>query len=207
MTEYDLLNDIRTTIAPNADVAATASDGSFVYWTDTVHGTLSRVAMDGSGVISLYSAQVIATPIALDDLYVYFGNGVSILRVAKTGGASTAIASAAGSASSLVLGVDANNVYWSGGGTGAPLYVAAKDGTGSPSRVTVPHGPIFSLFVDADALYFGDGQTVVRTAKTAGSVELPLSPPMNGGPGGVVVDSSYVYWASTEAGTLLRAAK
>jgi len=114
-----------------------AVDTDTVYWTE--FGGLIRKASKTSGIpITLYASQNNPQGIAVDDSTVFFGDGVNMRSVPKSGGTSTILAAATPSQ----IALDSSAIYWTDGAGavrkmpktgGSPVTIATD--TNSPSGV------------------------------------------------------------------------
>jgi len=151
------------------------------------------VCIDGVCVAPPEVAAGLGAPGALtvDEGFVYFANTAddSIMRVVKTGGAATPLAT--GQPGARHLAIDATDVYFTDTLGGAVMRVG-KSG-GMPELVTAAVQP-GAIAVDADAVYWVNGGTIMRIDKTAGAVATPLG---TGSPPELAVDDTYLYWSAT----------
>ena len=110
-----------------------ATDGQYVYWSDTTDQTINRIAVTGGTILVLAQSQYNPVRIAVDDTYVYWSNqlGEVCMRTVKDGTGTSEMAAAASSPYGVVL--DAQNVYWVNQGDGTVR--AAPKGVNSTSVV------------------------------------------------------------------------
>jgi hypothetical protein len=88
-----------------------AIDSSYVYWTESVGGNLRRVPIDGGSVSLLVPGG--AGAVVVDTSYAYFNANGDIVKMLKTGGATTTVVSGQ---SPAALAVDGTYLYWTAGG-------------------------------------------------------------------------------------------
>jgi len=179
-----------------------------------------------------------STGIALDDAFVYFSTGNTILRVAKAGGAPVTIATGLHGVNELVLSgdriymlsfierqptpvqavdkaggkvdtlidqqmgandicVDADFIYWD---TPSGIMRAKKDGKGMIKLYAPPNGSVTRLALDAESLYFseGDGQHALMKMSKAGGKPVQIVPWINTQVW-IRVDAGFVYYFGNPA--------
>ena len=154
-----------------------ASDGQYVYWSDTTDQTISRIPGTGGATLVLAQSQSDPVRIAVDDTYVYWSNrlGGAVMRTLKDGTGVPEVASTASTPYGLVL--DAQYVYWTN--LGDQTVRQAPKGANSTSVVLASFGDggatvTGELFTDGTAL-FATGNNmgldmVWRLSKTGGGV-------------------------------------
>ena len=226
-----------------------AADDEFVYF--TAGGTMAaqqdgtnslrKVPIKGGAVTVLASGGkgwIPSAGIALDDDFVYFSTGNTILRVPKAGGAPVPIASGLRGVNEMVLSgdrvyllsfversvptpiqavdkrggkvdtlvdqqmgannicVDADFIYWA---TPSGIMRAKKDGSDVTTLYAPPSGFTTRLALDADTLYFteGDGRNVLMKLPKAGGTPVKLAPAINT-TYEIGIDSEFVYYFDDE---------
>jgi hypothetical protein len=168
-------------------------------------GTATPLDSSGAGAESTYGV------LAIDDASVYWSapgySGGAILKVAKSGGASTMLASGQGTV--YAIAVDAMNVYWttnSGTVAAAPVDSAGGSMHVLASQLTAPRG----IAVMNGAVYWNNAGAGVGTIPSdGGNVTMLASGPGLGGNGGnfapgIAVDASAVYWADSANGKIMK---
>jgi hypothetical protein len=100
-----------------------AVDATNVYWTDGDAATLQTVPLGGGTAVTLASGQTGMMGVAIDAQYAYFTGARGILRVSKSGGPATLLAS---TRNATAVAVDDHNVYWITAGSAGQRY---RDGT------------------------------------------------------------------------------
>lgn len=150
----------------------------------------------------------IAGTLAVDDTWLFIGNGKIPYRVAKSGGAAEPVVSAesvADTGTVELIALDDTHVYWNASGGpsfGYQLLRAPKTG-GEPTLVTSKLGPNHAvptgIAVDADYVYLTQPDIyndlpngVVRRVPKAGGEALDLAQAFTLS---VAVSDSYVYYA------------
>jgi sugar lactone lactonase YvrE len=191
----------------------------YLYWTDQDSGTIERSALDGSGRETFLAGRNNPSALTSDGTYLYWsewrgdGEPQSGIFRALLSDPSSATQLATTLSLSYGIAVTATHLYWSESWTliGGPTNVvrANLDGTGRVNFVTGLTNP-YGLTVNATHLYvseFGANNRVVR-------VDLDGVPPVTASllvaPGGaagvddVAVDSTYLFWAQSNAGRIGR---
>lgn len=99
------------TIATGLDAPASLIvDSSYVYFTETYAGTVSKVPKNGVTVTTLASGLTQPGSIALDSNSVYFGEFGALKKVGVNGGTVTTLAAVVNSPAMLRL--DSSDIYW-----------------------------------------------------------------------------------------------
>jgi hypothetical protein len=127
---------------------------------------------DGSVSVFVSGGDVIPdTTLAIDDKYLYWSDGSSILRVPKTGGASEKIIPKAAKPGEIVM--DGENIYWLiWGGEGSPpepLMVAPKKG-GEAKPLTPKYLGASGIAEDENFIYWMTGDGIKEIRKIGGDV-------------------------------------
>jgi len=127
---------------------------------------------DGTMSIFVRGGDVIPdTTLAIDDKYVYWSDGGSILRVPKAGGASEKIIPKAPKPAEIVM--DEENIYWLiWGGEGSPpqpLMVAPKKG-GEAKPLTPKYLGASGIGIDENFVYWITGDGIKEIRKIGGEV-------------------------------------
>ena len=211
----------RDSLVPDlSNLNAVTINGSDLYFTDTVAGTVMKWSLNGGATQLLASGQANPVMTAVDATNVYWGNGGTatnnyedgaIMKAALAGGAPITLAS--GQSSLEAIAIDANNVYWASAGASANNY---SDGTimkvpvtgGTP--VTLASNQTFPLAiaVDSSNIYWANlGTSTFGSPQEDGSV---MKVALSGGtpviiasgqfaPGAIAVDGTSVYWANADS--------
>lgn len=150
---------------------------------------------DGNVSILVKGGQTIPdTTLAQDDKYIYWSDGGSLMRVAKTGGASEKIIPQAPKPDEIVM--DDENIYWLiWGGEGSPpepLMTAPKKG-GEAKPLTPKYLGTSGIAEDENFVYWmtGDGLNEIR--KIGGEV-IPISHDGSKTPLGLRMDADNFYF-------------
>jgi len=127
---------------------------------------------DGSVNVLVRGGDVIPdTTLAIDDKYLYWSDGGSILRVPKTGGASEKIIPKAPKPDEMIM--DGDNLYWLiWGGEGSPpepLMVAPKKG-GEAKPLTPKYLGTSGISQDENFVYWMTGDGIKEIRKIGGEV-------------------------------------
>jgi len=175
-----------------------------VYWTTTYDRTLMRAPTLGGGAVVLDGSGSMPGDIVVDDDELYWADyGLGEIRaMPRRGGAVRTLAK---QGQPLHLVSDGSSLYWT---TGEAIIRISKAGGPVAAVIdgTDPGGP---LAVAGDELYWGHRGTFTartpngdaalrRTTLSSGTTstlltQLPI--------GGISVDSEFVYWTTTGAGT------
>lgn len=198
-----------------------AVDDDRVYWTTTVTpGSIYSAAKDGSDRRVLATGQTLPLRLAIDDAYVYWGNGGAggLRRVAKGGGPDVVVATTSGAL--IDIGTDATGIYF------VDLYGNAirraprdaPDGGFAPAIVNGQDYP-WGMAIDDDAVTWTTRGTFVPDAgafsasdgrilsapKAIGATPTVLATAQSD-PVAVVRDASGIYWLNGQSGTVMRLA-
>lgn len=189
----------------DVDIRALAVDGVALYWTSCDVSGYSSAIMQmplpngGTGKVQKISATTsCANELAIDADNIYWIDSVGVMKIAKSGGASTQLASAQFHPRNLAL--DTMNAYWL-----ADTYVVrvAKTG-GSPSVLAVNQDPGV-LAVDATNIYWSlNSGSLVRMDKASGA-QFAIAT-NQGFVSGLAIDETNLYWANI-GNAVMRVAK
>lgn len=170
-------------------ISGLVTDDRFAYV--TVGGTIAdqnegnsglrKVALDSGAVTTLDDGKQLPQSeyggIALDDKYVYWNPGGSILRIAKEGGKPEVVA-AENVGGGIDMVVDSEKVYWANHGYYSanspvlkPIYSVAKQGGKTEvfaDQQKIPH----SLIGDEKYLYWITASGISKQSKTGGQPEV-----------------------------------
>jgi hypothetical protein len=163
---------------------------------------------DGSVSVFVSGGQIIPdTTLAIDDKYVYWSDGGSILRVPKTGGTSEKIIPSAPKPDEIVM--DDENIYWLiWGGEGSPpepLMSAPKKG-GEAKPITPKYLGASGIAIDENFVYWMTGDGLKEIRKIGGEV-IGISHDRSGMPLGLLMDADNFYFcqmASNGQSSLMR---
>jgi len=167
-----------------------ATDGAYVYWTDSGSSSVKKVSVNGGAVTTLFSGIYNTSGVALDDSYVYFGYSGDVKKVPKSGGSVITLASTSYAVSHLA--VDSANVYWTSYGDGSVKKVPVNGGavtiiatgSNSPSGITLADNKVYwtELSNPGAIKYVGVGGGSVGTLAS------------NSNTPGIATDGTNIYW-------------
>lgn len=157
------------------------SDGEAVYFVtggtvasmNAGTNNIKKVSLkDGTVSILVKGGKIIPdTTLAVDDKFLYWSDGGSLLRVAKAGGDSEKIIPNAPKPDEIVM--DDANFYWliwtGEGSPPAPIMYAPKNG-GEAKQLTPPQPPTSGIALDGDVIYFMTGDGIKRIPKGGGVI-------------------------------------
>jgi sugar lactone lactonase YvrE len=185
------------------------ADGAFVYFV-TGAGTIAaknegtnnikRISLkDGSVSVLVKGGEHFPSDaLAVDDKFLYWSDGGTILRVRKDGGESEAVVSdAPGSPAEMV--VDNYNLYWliwSGGEKPHPVPVmfAPKKG-GAAKQLAPPQTGANGICLDGDSVYWTTPAGIKKAPKTSGEAKFVYENPTQWPTIGLVCDEENFYYA------------
>jgi hypothetical protein len=143
----------------------------WINWSEGDHTTGAVMTMARRGgkprVLAAAGGQPIGQELAVDERFVYFTRGSELVRVPKTGGAVTQLAS--GLATVTALAVDATHVYAAAADSKQLVRVAKADGTSAV--LAAPNAFPWRIVLDADNVYYtvNSGEPALfRVAKKGG---------------------------------------
>jgi hypothetical protein len=201
--------------ASDGSIARLATDGSFVYWDTSLHGSVRKAPLVGGSVTVLISVGALGSlggvggPIRVaPDGNLYWVNSTKLLSI-PSGSISTSanvISQALGPVSDLT--VDASNVYFAEPATGAILSVPGiGGGVATLANAGFPLSNI-SLDLDGTTLYWLDPNKIVKLPATGGpTTEVVAFSPALDPTESFAVDSGNVYWVEPGALDIRKAAK
>jgi kumamolisin len=179
------------------NVGSIASDGTNVFWIET--GDVFELAVSGGTPTSIAPATE-PFGLTIDANNVYWTNSAvrHVMSVAKTGGATTVLATT--SDSPLRIAVDNVNVYF--GGALIPLQSVPKAGGAVTTLVSGSLAPA-SIAVDAGFVYWteegiGTLAAGVYRVPLAGGAFRQLVAANGFTLGGIAVDDGFVYWTEAD---------
>jgi hypothetical protein len=189
-----------TLATQQSHAGAIAVDAQDVYWTTTDPGRVRKVALGGGAPVDVATKSA-PFSIALQGSNVFYSSGSSVGYAPKAGGVVTTLSSGYPRG----VATDATNLYWANTGDIGKVFAVPLGGGG---RFEVATGMVKPLFVatDGKAVYVTDegANSVVRGSLSGGTVTLAKA---QGGPRGIAVDATNVYWANYASGTILKLAK
>lgn len=176
---------------------AIATDGSDVYWTDFSSGSLHRLSSAGGPSVELIpprlSAGVYGLAIAGGFAYLCDSASGEIWKVATTGGPSEIIATT----SCRDLAANDTHLYWTNSDALEPSIRRLSLPSGLPEDFDLA-GPSTNLRLAGDHVYwtsYGTGEVFKRPISGLVSATNLLTTVTSGGPWGLTVDTSHVYFA------------
>ncbi len=159
-------------------LARIATDGTYIYWSETYNDKIVRKKLSGGAAQTIYSLPTNAapSPLLIDGTTLYFAtlggaNGAGSIAYGNTDGTGGVQTLAAAQHYPYALAIDSTDVYWT-----------TEGDFDMNSKLTAPGG-------------------VFRCAKTGcGGTPVELASGINDGRG-IAVDDRAIYWASFETGT------
>ena len=148
------------TIASQTSFGRAAADDQFLYWAEGHMGRIQRVAKAGGTIVDLRAKDpdttILATLDAIDIYFVTYGpvaQSSTLQRIAKTGGATTMLASGLDQPSDLAVTADA--VYWLAQGDSGPTGALIKLSKTNGSQLSkVASQAPYRLALDAQYVYW-----------------------------------------------------
>jgi len=180
-----------------------AGDASSLFWIEggpiggiEHFGSLSRMALDGSGATTLVESAG-GGPFDVDDTYVYFGDGFTLKRVPVGGGPVTRMAIGY----SYITGVatDGAYVYWVED-AGYSIVRRIPVGGGPVTTLGSGPGPAGQIRIDATQVYWlGALRTISRVPKAGGAATVVVDSVTITD---FVVDKVNLYYAEWDGGRI-----
>jgi hypothetical protein len=177
---------------------AIAIDQTSVYWTNTLAGSVMKVALGGGAPTTLASGLNLPWAIAVDATSVYWSDGFAVTSLPLNGGMPFTLASWQ-LQKPVDIAVDATSVYSTNenvddahGGTVMKMPL----GSGMPT--TLASGLSFSIkiAVDATSVYWtSPGEGAVMKVPISGGTPIVLASGQDY-PVGIAVDATSVYWTN-----------
>ncbi|SRR5579883_300551 len=117
-----------TAITPSVNTASygLATDSVYLYWSNSVGGTIQKATLSGGNLSILAAAQASPVGVAVDSQNVYWANqaGGTIMRCAVSGCANNPSTVASGQSQPVNIAVDSVSIYWTNMGDGTIMKVA-----------------------------------------------------------------------------------
>ena len=193
------------TIATGSEPAAIATDGTYVYWTDTVAGVVQRMLPDGSHLTPIASNQASPTSLAIASGYAYWTNasGGQIMQAPTGGGTPVALATGQSEPGSVAVGP--YGVFWS---TTSGSDCAIQELPAGQSTVTQwlqDFCPVTAILQGGgSAIYWSDGDNVnagdLVTWNTSPQIGACQSPPCP-----IAIAGGNLVWADSSSTTAVTA--
>jgi len=187
-------------------IEALAVDGTAVFFAaGQAGGRIMKLDKAGGVPVELAASQSNPRGMVLDADSVYWisieASGRTIRKVAKSGGATTDLASAGAPTADEHLGIDATGVYYR---DGARLMSVPKAG-GAPAQVT---DHVAEFAVDGETVYFTQTNDIYLM-KLSRTDPKPSAVAYDPGafPSGISFDATSVYWSSPSDQQIRRAKK
>jgi len=181
-----------------------AVDAEFVYWTDSIAGTLQKVPLAGGPATVVCSLEGGASALAIQGKNLYWLDNANLWKVPVGGGAPELIAAGADNDVGYDLAVDETNAYWTT--WKGQVFRMPLDG-GEPRGMAHGSAPQ-EIAVDAEYIYWTDflEGTIQRKpiADDAVSVELATG---QLGATGIAVDDEAIYWTVRDSHKVMKLAK
>jgi hypothetical protein len=195
-----------------------AVDATSLYWTSqgrcggeggASSGTVMKMALDGSGQMTLASGQDQPIAIAVDKTSVYWVNQCAgkgaVLKESLTGGSPVTLATGLDRPANIAL--DATSVYFT---TADAVLSIPLDGVvegGAPTTLASGQGASAGVGVEGATVYFGGGKPPnIKSVPSAGGKVTNLTPktacdvPYCASVGGLTTDAHDAYWSALMLG-------
>lgn len=184
------------------------TDGSFLYYVtggtvaskDAGTNNIKRLSLkDGQVTVLVKGGERIPNEaLALDDKYLYWSDGGSILRVLKEGGQSETVVASTQMPAEMV--VDDENVYWllwiGENSPPRPVMFAPKQAGSEAKQLAPPQSGANGICVDDHYVYWTTPQGIKKLPKTGGEPALLHAPPTSMWPTiGLAQDTENLYYA------------
>jgi hypothetical protein len=167
--------------APTGQVLATNAcahdqitvNSGYVAWLDSCNGSVDILAKSGGTPTILASGGVIASALAVDEQFAYFGELDNIKRVPLSGGTPTELANVEENLSTGLadqFAIDSANLYAS---NGTSLLQMPKDGS-APFQAIGTSEIGARIIADSNAIYWAMVSAIHKLAKSDGAVDQQL---------------------------------
>jgi hypothetical protein len=162
-------------------------DTNSIYWSE-FGGLIRFVSKSGGTPTTLYASGYNSSGIAVDATNAYFGDGLGIRSIPKSGGSSSLIASY----NPFAVAIDSTNVYWTDYDAGA-IRKVPKTGGSVTTLATGSNSPA-GIATDGLNVYWSESSFpgVVRSVPVGGGTATILGYNVNNN--GIAIDFSNVYW-------------
>ena len=169
-------------------------------WLVWVIGTsVTRANKDGTSPTSIYGPGTAGSPMVADEFNLFFSEKIALKKGSYGGGfpQTIAVASSVGD-----IAVDADSVVWT---TSTMVHIADKSSLKLGSPVASGLLAADGVAVDAAGVYWSSYAGVQSATKT-GTNKTTIATGQ-GGVKAIATDSTHVYWASMNNGTIMKATK
>ncbi len=203
-----------------------ASNGSTVAWTNQTGNQVMSASVVGGAPTRLNTTGELGTlpaGIAIDSASVYYATKTAGGGLAETVPLAGGPVSELGTATYVGIGIDSDNVYWTGGFSNPIVSQNTKAGTTATVKIIATGGALrcpLAVASDGANVYFLDQGTDPSGTPVAAAGALyrvpvgnggTLSPPLVAGltdPQGIALDGAAVYWVTGGAnGAVMRLVK
>lgn len=180
-------------------------DQGHLYWNGQHHNDLWRIPRAGGPPVRLDDGKTPLYGTILDSEYLYARNQnkqppTGVVRVPKTGGASTAVVKSESLA--VVVGVDRDSIFWSerieGGATTSRWVLKMAPRAGGAAKTVRGIDELPSELLFSDEIYFMTEHAAYRMNRVTLKAEV-LAQADDYGMGAITIDGDYLYWADVKA--------
>lgn len=178
-----------------AGISLLAADADALYFTATVADQVREVPWDGGAAMPT-CAVTAPSGLALDDVYVYVGDGTGqhVNRILRADGVLTQLSDLAADVGAV--GVYNGDTLIIGAGTG--LVSRSLAGTGAITTLSADEGGVLDVAIDGTMAYWTTGDQRVRSLDLSVTDGAPATLASAEDAHGIGVDATHVYWVNND---------